>query len=99
MSVSVSVENTGSMDGEEVVQIYLRDMEPEGATPLKKLVGFQRIFIGAGKSVRVAFQIKAEDFSHYDEEEAALVVNPGDFEIQAGASSMDIRLKGVVSLR
>jgi len=61
-------------------------------------LAIQRIFIVAGKNVRVALEIKAEDFSHDDEEAAAFVVDP-DFAIQAGASSRDIRLKGIVRLR
>ncbi len=98
LSVRVTVENTGGMDGEEVVQIYLRGPEQAKPMPLKKLAAFERVFIPAGQSVRLQLEIEVEDFACFDEGEAAFRIEPGTFEIQTGASSHDIRLTGTVTV-
>jgi beta-glucosidase len=99
LRVSVTVTNTGVRDGEEVVQVYARDLYSDKPMPLKKLVGFQRVFVPAGKSVPVAIDIRVPDLGYYDEAHAAFVIEPGAFEIQVGASSEDIRLRAVVTYR
>ncbi len=90
--VSCTIKNTGSRDGDEVVQLYLRDMLASVALPVMELKGFQRIYLKAGESKRISFTITPEMLSLLDNN-MNKVVEPGEFRIMIGASSRDIRLK------
>jgi beta-glucosidase len=93
VTVSVDVENAGKRDGEEVVQLYVRDVEASYAMPLRQLRGFERIALAQGQKKTVAFTLKPiEDMRYYNAQLQRYAVEPGDFEIQIGASSGDIRL-------
>ena len=97
--VSVKVKNTGVLDGEEVVQLYIKDVESTTWMPLKQLREFKRISLKKGEQKTVEFKLKAiEDLRHYDATKQSYVVEPGDFEIQIGSSSKDIRLKKIVQV-
>jgi beta-glucosidase len=90
---TVSVRNTGQRAGHEVVQLYVRAVGPPVAMPLKELRGFERVALSAGEQKRVTFRLKPADaMARYDEGKKAFVVDPGEYEIQIGASSRDIRL-------
>jgi beta-glucosidase len=100
LTASLNVRNAGGRDGAEVVQLYVRAVGPKVPMPLKQLRGFQRIQLGPGEQRRVTFRLTpAEDFSHYSEPEKVFEAEPGTYEIQAGASSQDIRLTARVTLR
>jgi beta-glucosidase len=102
LAVSALVENAGARDGEEVVQLYVRDVESPSSLPmpLKQLRGFARLRLARGQKQRVEFSLlPARDFAHYDPARRAEAVEPGEFEIQVGASSQDIRLAGKVRVR
>jgi beta-glucosidase len=93
LQLSVSVRNVGDRDADEVVQLYLRDVESKLPMPRKQLRGFERVNLKRGESKTVTFRlVPAEDFVYYDEAKRAYAVEPGEFEIQIGASSRDIRL-------
>jgi beta-glucosidase len=95
LEVSLEVTNAGDRDGDEVVQLYVRDVESSRPMPRKQLRGFHRISLKAGESRQVTFALSPErDFAYYDEGKKAFVVEPGEVEIQLGASSQDIRLTG-----
>ena len=97
--VSVKVKNTGVLDGEEVVQLYIKDVESTTWMPLKQLREFKRISLKKGEQKTVEFKLKAiEDLRHYDATKQSYVVEPGDFEIQIGSSSKDIRLKKIIQV-
>jgi len=97
--VSVKVKNSGVLDGEEVVQLYIKDLESTTWMPLKQLREFKRISLKKGEQKTVEFKLKAiEDLRHYDATKQSYVVEPGDFEIQIGSSSKDIRLKKIVQV-
>ena len=97
--VSVKVKNSGVFDGEEVVQLYIKDVESTTWMPLKQLREFKRISLKKGEQKTVEFKLKAiEDLRHYDATKQSYVVEPGDFEIQIGSSSKDIRLKKIVQV-
>ena len=97
--VSVKVKNSGVLDGEEVVQLYIKDVESTTWMPLKQLREFKRISLKKGEQKTVEFKLKAiEDLRHYDATKQSYVVEPGDFEIQIGSSSKDIRLKKIVQV-
>jgi beta-glucosidase len=90
--VSVEVQNTGNLSGDEVVQLYLHDKEASTPRPIKALKGFRRISLAPGEKKTVQFMLTAEDLSMVDAE-GKWVVEPGQFELLVGASSGDIRLK------
>ena len=97
--VSVKVKNSGVLDGEEVVQLYIKDLESTTWMPLKQLREFKRISLKKGEQKTVEFKLKAiEDLRHYDATKQSYVVEPGDFEIQIGSSSKDIKLKKIIQV-
>ena len=86
IKISVDVKNIGDYDGDEVVQLYLRDEYATITPPEKLLKGFKRVFIEKGDTQRVTFSIPTEN------------LEPGEFTILVGASSDDIRLKEKIEI-
>ena len=100
LSLSVEVKNTGKLDGEEVVQLYIKDLESDIWMPVKKLRKFDRISLKKGESKTVEFELNvSKDFRYYDPMGRKYKVEPGSFEIQIGASSQDIRLQKTVTVK
>lgn len=95
--VSLCVKNTGGMAGDEVVQIYVRDVESSVAVPDKTLQAFRRIHLEVGEEQTLEFTLGFEAFRLYGLDNEWRV-EPGEFEILAGASSRDIRLTAQVIL-
>ena len=91
--VSCRISNTGERAGDEVVQLYIRDLLSSVARPVMELRGFSRIRLKAGESNEVRFTITPAMLSLLDAR-MQRVVEPGTFDILIGASSSDIRLKG-----
>ena len=87
-----SIRNSGSVDGEEVVQLYIRDVLSSVARPVIELRGFQRIYLKTGEEKTIEFRITPDMLSMLNEK-MERVVEPGTFELMIGASSADIRLK------
>jgi len=88
-TVSVVVKNTGSYDGEEIVQLYIRDLVAYGVSrPVKELKGFDKITLTKGEQKTVRFQITPEMLAYYDLN-LKKIVEPGDFSIMVGCSSAD----------
>ncbi len=99
-TVSVKVKNVGVRAGEEVVQLYVRDVASKLPMPVKQLRGFERIELEKGEQKKVTFKLSAEtDLRYYDAMKRQYAVEGGDFEIQIGASSTDIRLKKTITVR
>jgi beta-glucosidase len=99
-TVSLEVRNAGSRAGHEVVQLYARHTAPRRWRPRKELRGFERIALQPGERKTVRFEIRPEkDLAYYDEGRRAYAVEPGAYELQVGASSEDIRLRGQVQVR
>ena len=97
LKVSVDVENTGSVDGAEVVQLYIADPEASIDRPAKELKGFEKVFLKAGEKKTVTFEIDAEDLSYFDAEKHEWVAESGEFQALLGSSSED--LKAMVSFQ
>jgi len=91
-TVSCDIANTGNVDGAEVVQLYVGDVECSVARPLKELKGFNKVFLKAGEKKTIAFEIPLEALKFYDENEG-WKAEPGKFEVSLGVSSADIRQK------
>ena len=94
VTVRVDVQNTGQRAGDEVVQLYVHDVEASVKRPKKELRGFERISLKPGEKKTVSFPLPAEKLSFYDVKSKSFVVEPGQFEVLVGSSSEDIRAKG-----
>jgi beta-glucosidase len=96
--VTVNVKNTGRMDGDEVVQLYVSYPGSSVERPVKALKGFRRIRIPTGQSVVVSIPLKAEDLAYWDESQHALVLEKGHVHLMVGAASDDIRLTHTIEV-
>jgi beta-glucosidase len=94
LTVSVDLKNNGKVAGSEVVQLYIRDMFSTVTRPLKELKGFEKIFLQAGESKTINFEITKKHLEFVNRD-MKWVVEPGDFEIMVGNSSQDSDLKRV----
>jgi beta-glucosidase len=92
ITVSFTLTNTGKFDGEEVVQLYLKDQVGSVVRPVKELRDFQKVFLKAGASQKITFTVDKEKLAFYNAK-LEWAPEPGAFEVQLGASSADIRLK------
>jgi len=100
LAVTLSVRNSGQRAGEEVVQLYVRPLDPVRPMPVRSLRAFARVPLAAGEQRDVSFTLTpAKDFGFYDETKKAGSVDPGDYEIGVGASSADIRVTGRVRVK
>jgi beta-glucosidase len=91
------VKNVGNVEGDEVIQLYIRDMLASVARPVMELKGFLRIHLLPGQTKEISFAITPAMLSMLDKDLKA-VVEPGDFRIMIGASSRDIRLKETLTI-
>lgn len=92
LEVSMWIKNTGNYDGEEIVQLYIRDKVASVSRPVLELKDFQKVFLKKGESKLLKFKIDKEKLSFFNND-LKWVTEPGEFEIMMGASSKDIRLK------
>ena len=92
IEIRVDVENVGSRVGDEVVQLYLRDLYASMARPVKELAGFKRITLEPGEKQTVIFEVKASQMAFLDMN-MQWKVEKGTFLVEVGSSSQDIRLK------
>jgi beta-glucosidase len=86
------VKNTGKRAGEEVVQLYVRDMVSQPVRPIKELKDFKKIMLQPGEIRRVTFTIKRDQLAFYNDK-LERVTQPGTFQIMIGSASDDIRLQ------
>ena len=96
-TVHLKVTNTGKRAGDEVVQLYIRDVLSSITTYEKNLAGFQRIHLEPGEAQELSFTIDRKHLELLDAD-MKWVVEPGDFVLMAGASSEDIRLNGTLTV-
>ncbi len=91
LAVSVTLKNTGDYDGEEVVQLYLRDVVRSITPPMRQLKGFQKVFLKKGETKIVSIKLKPEDLKFYNSN-LDFVAEPGEFEVFVGTNA-DASLK------
>lgn len=89
LRITVSVRNTGNRDGEEVVQLYVRDLVGSVTRPVKELKGFEKVTLKAGESRQVTFHLHEEDLRFYDHA-MNLTSEPGNFKVYVGGNSIDV---------
>ena len=97
IEVSVDVSNTGNFDGEEVVQLYVRDLVASVTRPLKELKGFNKILIKKGDTETVTFKLSANDLAFYHQN-LQFFAEPGEFMVFVGGNS-DALLSGKFELK
>lgn len=106
ITASVTVKNTSDVDGDEIVQLYIRDLVGSITRPVQELKGFRRVHIPAGETVQVDFEITKDMLGFYltpdfyakkaGALEAEFVVEPGEFDIMIGSSSKDVKTDRIV---
>jgi beta-glucosidase len=96
ITISLNVKNTGAFDGDEVVQLYVRNLDSKEDQPLKSLRGFKRVHIVKNKDTNVELTLKINDLKYFSVLRNDFVVDPGRYEILIGSSSEDFRLKGMI---
>ncbi|MBP9073158.1 MAG: glycoside hydrolase family 3 C-terminal domain-containing protein [Caldilineaceae bacterium] len=92
--VSVDVANTGSRSGQEVVQLYVTDVESRLVRPEKELRAFAKIALAPGETETVSFELTEDDLVYYDPALPGWVAEPGAFRVLVGRSAADIRVSG-----
>ncbi|WP_276483928.1 glycoside hydrolase family 3 protein [Paraflavitalea pollutisoli] len=97
-TVHCTITNTGKRAGEEVVQLYLKDLLASVARPVLELKGFQRIDLEPGQSKKISFTITPEMLQLLDKD-LKRVIEPGDFRIMIGSSSRDLHLKETLTVK
>lgn len=98
IEVSADIENTGKLDGDEVVQVYVKLPAVNGVQAIKELKGFKRVTIGKGQKQRVVIEVEKSKLRLFDEEKMEYVYPSGRYSIMLGASSADIRLMKDIEL-
>lgn len=93
LEISFLLKNTGKSEGSEVVQLYVRDIVASVASPIKKLVGFKRVYLEKGEEAEIVIKLPVNLLAFYNID-MEKVVEPGKVEVMIGSSSEDIRLDG-----
>ena len=93
ITITLDVTNTGSREGDEVVQLYTHELVTSVTTYEKNLRGFERIHLKPGETKTVTFILKPEDLALWDRQ-MHFVVEPGKFKVMIGSGSEDVRLTG-----
>jgi beta-glucosidase len=88
--VKVDITNTGDVAGKEIVQLYVKDLETSVERPLKELKDFRKVRLKAGEKKTVFFTLTERDFAFWDEDLSDWKIEPGEFEILIGSSSVNI---------
>ena len=100
LKVSVDVNNTGPVSGDEVAQLYIRRVSPSRTVhPIRRLIGFTRVHsLAPGESRRIEFTVNPGDLEIYIEAEGRKLIEPGNYLVYAGGSCLDERVCAEISL-
>lgn len=99
ITVTVTLSNTGAIDGKEAVQIYVREENPRVSRPEKELKAFKKVFVKAGESVDVSFTLDRRCFAYWDDEIHGWRVDSGRFTVLAGGSSDSCPLSAAIDVK
>ena len=87
------------MNGDEVIQLYIRHINAGMNEPVKQMKDFRRVTIEKGAVKKISLSINSDDLKYWDEQLNDWTIYPGDYEIQIGSSSGDIKLTTVISVK
>jgi beta-glucosidase len=99
IAVSVTVKNTGKVDGKEVVQLYSSKSDSKITRAEKELKGFQKVMVGTGKSEVVTIKVPVKELAYYNVDKKKWTVEPGNYTLKLGSSSRDIKKEVVVTIK
>jgi beta-glucosidase len=97
--VAFELSNTGSVDSDEVVQLYTGFPDSEVERPALALKGFRRVHVPSGESIMVTLELDVDELSYWDEPQQAWKLEPGRVSLMVGASSDDVRQKETVIIQ
>jgi beta-glucosidase len=98
VTASVDITNTGKRAGAEVVELYIHDLHPKIDKPVRELKGFAKVSLQPGETKTVHFQISPRDLAYFDVAGMQWRADAGEYAVQIGASSRDIRQQAVLRL-
>ena len=98
VALTFKITNTGSRDGSEIAQIYIKDDESSVERPLKELKAHTKVFLKSGEKKSIDIVLDKSDFSFWDETEEGWKLEAGSFTIMIGSSSVDIHLSERISI-
>ncbi len=99
LAATFTLTNTGSVDGAEVAQLYVRARHPSVYRPAKELKGFQKVFLKAGESKQVSIPLDDKAFRYWNSKTNRFEIDGGEYEIMIGASVQDIRLSAPLQVQ
>ncbi|WP_281299148.1 glycoside hydrolase family 3 C-terminal domain-containing protein [Flavobacterium limnophilum] len=99
IAVSVTVKNSGKVDGQEVVQLYSSKSDSKITRAAQELKGFQKVLVSAGKSEIITIQVPVKELAYYNVETKKWTVEPGNYTMKLGSSSRDIKKEVVVTIK
>ncbi|WP_077035351.1 glycoside hydrolase family 3 C-terminal domain-containing protein [Pelomonas sp. KK5] len=99
LMLELGIRNTGAVEGQEIVQLYVQEHEPAEPGPLRELRAFDKVRLAPGEEKTVRFTLARRDFAHYDTRLAAWVVKAGAFDIHVGSSSRELPLRATVAVK
>jgi beta-glucosidase len=97
IDISVEVANSGTVAGDEVVQLYIRDTYASAPRPVKELKGYTRLNLAVGERKKLTFHLQVNQLAFYNND-LELVIEPGQIEVMLGSSSADIRQQGAFEI-
>ena len=97
--VKVTITNSGKIDGDEIVQLYISDKESSVEREAKSLKGFARVSLEAGESKTVTMKLDKSALAFYDLDSKSWIVEPGEFKVIVGNSSRNILLKDSFTIK
>jgi len=98
ITASADITNTGRRAGEEVAELYIHDAHPQIDKPVRELKGFTKVTLAPGETKTIEFNIKPRDLAYFDVPGHQWKADAGEYEIEVGASSRDIRQKAPLQL-
>jgi beta-glucosidase len=98
LDFSINIKNTGTMDGDEVAQVYIK-YPPVDRMPLEELKAFKRVHITKTAGQTIRFSIPVAELEKWDLQQKKWVLYPGDYHIMIGSSSRDIKLDSVINIK
>jgi beta-glucosidase len=99
VTVTLKVENTGKRAGEEVVQLYVHETKPQIDRPVRELKGFTKVGLEPKETKTVSFTLRPRDLAYYDVGGHQWKADAGEYQVEIGASSRDIRLTAPLQLQ
>lgn len=99
IELTFSIKNAGQVDGAEIAQVYVTDVEASVERPIKELKGFKKVFLNKGEQKEISIKLSNDDFKFYDIKTRSFKFESGEFIIKVGSSSKDIRLEKLIYLK